>query len=161
MQLSLLAVPIIFIALSKINNRNMGLVHAQIELVNTKDVLLSEEGYIKSDEIRKMNLEVLVDTGAYMFCINETIKLQLGLKVIGHEIAELANGHKETYEIVGPVTINFANRQTICRAFVLPGDSVPLLGAIPMEDMDVLVHPRTQQLLVNPDHPNIPQKSLR
>jgi hypothetical protein len=28
--------------------------------------------------------------------------------------------------------------------------SEPLLGAIPMEDMDVLIHPKLQQLVINP-----------
>ncbi len=35
------------------------------------------------------------------------------------------------------------------------GDSVPL-GAVPMEDMDVLISPSQQALNVNPESPNIP-----
>ena len=34
------------------------------------------------------------------------------------------------------------------------GDEV-LLGVVPMEDMDVLVSPATQTLVVNPANPNI------
>ena len=30
-----------------------------------------------------------------------------------------------------------------------------LLGAIPLEDMDLIVHPKTYQVLPNPDNPNI------
>ncbi len=37
---------------------------------------------------------------------------------------------------------------------MLPGDSEPLLGAIPMEEMDVLIHRQRQELVVNPEHPN-------
>lgn len=35
------------------------------------------------------------------------------------------------------------------------GDSV-LLGAIPLEDMDLIVNPRLQTITVNPEIPNIP-----
>jgi len=55
--------------------------------------------------------------------------------------------------VVAPVELRFKNRATTCRAIVLPGDSEPLLGAIPMEDMDVLIHPLRQELILNPDHP--------
>lgn len=48
----------------------------------------------------------------------------------------------------------FANRKAACNAFVLPGNSEPLLGAIPMEEMDVMIHPQRQELVVNPEHPN-------
>ncbi len=58
------------------------------------------------------------------------------------------------YDVVGPIHVHFANRKATCNAFVLPGDSEPLLGAIPMEEMDVLIHPLRQELIVNPEHPN-------
>jgi hypothetical protein len=44
---------------------------------------------------------------------------------------------------------------------VLQGDSEPLLGAIPLEDMDVLIHPLRQELIVNPDHPYFAQMKLK
>jgi hypothetical protein len=39
-------------------------------------------------------------------------------------------------------------------ALVLPGDAEPLLGAIPMEDLDVCINPLRQELVVNPDSPD-------
>jgi len=56
-------------------------------------------------------------------------------------------------ELINTVDVENA-RKAICTAFVLPGDSEPLLGAIPMEEMDVLIHPKRQELVVNPEHPN-------
>jgi hypothetical protein len=47
------------------------------------------------------------------------------------------------------------------RAIVLPGDAEILLGAIPMEDMDVLIDPRQQKLVVNPKHPYVATKHLK
>ena len=53
------------------------------------------------------------------------------------------------------------NRQSTCRAMVLPGDNEPLLGSIPMEDMDVLIHPQRQELIVNPEHPYFAQMKMK
>lgn len=139
----------------------MGLVYADLEIVNSDDIALAIHGYLQKENIRKANVRALVDSGAYMMCINENIKNQLGLKVITTQVAELANGMKETYEIVGPIEVNFKNRSTSCRAMVLPGDSEVLLGAIPMEDMDVVIDPKMQTLGLPPDRPYMAQKSLK
>ena len=139
----------------------MGLVYAEIELVNSGDIELTARGFMNEKDIRKTTVKALVDSGAYMMCINENIKNQLGLRSIGKQVAELANGQKETYEIVGPVEVVFLNRSTSCRAMVLPGDSEVLLGAIPMEDMDVVIDPLMQTLMLPPDRPYLAQKSLK
>ncbi len=55
---------------------------------------------------------------------------------------------------VRKLRVKFANRTATCSAFVLPGSSEPLLGAIPIEEMDVVIHPTRQQLIVNPEHPD-------
>jgi hypothetical protein len=74
---------------------------------------------------------------------------------------QLANGTIEEYDVVGPIQVRFKNRKTICYAMVLPESNEALLGAIPKEDMDVLIHPLRQELLVNPDHPYYAQMSLK
>lgn len=139
----------------------MGLVYANIELINSGDVEVARRGFIKKNEIRKARVKALVDSGAYMLCINQSLKEQLGLPLIDTQVAELANGMKERYEIVGPVEVIFENRSTSCRALVLPGDAEVLLGAIPIEDMDVIIDPKNQKLKVHPLRPYIAQKSLK
>jgi clan AA aspartic protease len=139
----------------------MGLVYAEIELFNTEDIGLVNRGYLKSEEIRKTKVRALVDSGAYMLCLNERIVNQLGLRFIMKQTAQLANGAIEDVDIVGPVEVKFLNRSTSCRAMVIPGDNEVLLGAIPMEDMDVIIDPRDQQLKLPPDRPYMAQKSLK
>ena len=101
-----------------------------------------------------MNLNVLVDSGAYMMAINETIRSQLEILFVEKRKVQLADSRVVEYDVVGPVMIRFANRKATCKTFVLPGDSERLLGATPMEEMDVLIHPLRQELIVNPEHPN-------
>ena len=132
----------------------MGMVYADIEIINTEDLMLARRNKIGLDEIRSLKLNVLCDSGAYMMAINETIKGQLDLQVVEKRKAVMANGDVEEFDVVGPIDIRFKNRKATCNAFVLKGDSEPLLGAIPMEEMDVLIHPLRQELIVNPEHPN-------
>ncbi|MEK7729101.1 MAG: aspartyl protease family protein [candidate division KSB1 bacterium] len=137
----------------------MGLVHAEIELINAEDVGAARRGFIKSQDVRRMTVNALVDSGAYMMVIPEHVRLQLGVEIIEHSEAEYANGEIETVPVVGPIVIKFANRRTVADAMVL-GNQV-LLGSIPMEAMDVVIHPRTQTLMVNPENPTMPKMIVK
>jgi clan AA aspartic protease len=94
-------------------------------------------------------------------CINENIQEQLKLPVVERRKGQLANGSIVEYDVVGPIEVKFKNRRCSVDAMVLPGENEPLLGAIPMEDMDVLIHPYKQELVVNPDHPYYAQMKLK
>ncbi len=139
----------------------MGLVYADIELINGEDIALARRHVIGQEEIKRMHVTALVDTGSYMLAINESIQEQLQLPVVEKRKAQLANGQIIECEVVAPVELRFKNRQTTCRAMVLPGDSEVLLGAIPLEDMDVLIHPLRQELIVNPEHPYFAQMKMK
>lgn len=139
----------------------MGLVYADIELINGGDLEMARRNIIGQEEVKRMHVNALVDTGSYMLCINENIQEQLQLPVVEKRKAQMANGSIVECEVVAPLEVRFKNRATTCRAMVLPGDSEPLLGAIPLEDMDVLIHPLRQELIVNPDHPYFAQMKLK
>lgn len=139
----------------------MGLIYADIELVNADDLALAKKNVIGEEEIKRISTKMLVDTGAYNLCINETIQQQLDLPFVEKRKGVSANGHIEEYDVVGPVQVLFKNRKTVCYALVLHGDNEPLLGSIPLEDMDVLIHPLREELIVNPDHPYYAQMKLK
>lgn len=139
----------------------MGLIYADIELTNTFDQELAKRNLIGHDEIKKMNLNILVDTGAIMLSINETIQEALQFPIIDKRRVQLANGEYIQLDVAGHIGIKFKNRSCIVSAFVLPGDSEPLLGAIPMEEMDVVIFPQQQIMDVNPKHPDFAVLSLK
>lgn len=120
----------------------MGLIHAEIGLRNPK---LEDKNYI----IQKC----LVDTGALHLCIPKHIQIQLQLDEFDKKEVTLADGRRELVPYVGPIEVSFKNRKGFTGALVL-GDEV-LLGAIPMEDMDLVVIPSRRVLDVNPQNPNI------
>ena len=132
----------------------MGHVYAEIELINSTDLVLARQHMIGEEEIRRMRVTMLVDSGAYMLTINQNIQEYLQLPFRERKRCEIADGRIIECDIVGPVDIKFENRRTACTAFVLPGDSEPLLGAIPLEEMDVLIDMKRQELVVNPKHPD-------
>lgn len=139
----------------------MGLVHAEIELINGLDAALCNAGRLDKEDVRKMKVLVLVDSGAYMMAINKDIQTQLDLRKVGEKEAILANGTSRKLDIVGPLDLKFENRETTVRAMVLPGNAEVLLGAIPMEDMDVVIDLKNQTLIVNPESPYIPKMPLK
>jgi clan AA aspartic protease len=133
----------------------MGLTYAEITLANATDVGMARRGVIEKEDVRQMNVSALVDSGAYMLTFDETIKRQLGLDVFETLEIELADGSHQECEIVGPVILRFKNRRTTCDALVLPGATEVLFGAIPLEGLDVLIDPKTQELVVHPLRPYI------
>ena len=139
----------------------MGMIYADIQLTNCDDLALARRQLLDSSKVRSMQVKANVDSGAYMLCLNERVATQLDLPVINRQVAELADGTSRELNVVGPVEIRFANRITNCNAMVLPGECEILLGAIPMEDLDVIIHPREQKLVVNPAHPFVPSKPVR
>ena len=139
----------------------MGLVHAYVILINGDDLALSRRYIIGEEEIRQMPVKMLVDTGSFNLCINEEIQAQMQFPVVEKRKALTADGRILECDMVSNVEVRFKNRATTCRAMVLPGDCEPLLGAIPLEDMDVLIDPQRQELIVNPDHPYFAQMSLK
>ena len=137
------------------------MVYAEITLINGGDLEMAKRHLIGQEEVRQMTVTMAVDSGAYMMAINETIQAQLNLSFIEKRKAIMADGSVNEYDVVGPIQVKFANRTATCSAMVLQGNNEPLLGAIPMEEMDVIIHPRRQELLVNPEHPNYAQLSMK
>jgi clan AA aspartic protease len=145
----------------KTGKNDMGLVFAEIELTNGGDAYMFRQGMIEEAEIKQIMVNALVDSGAYMLTINNDVRNQLDLPFIEKQLATLADETQVEIDIVGPVDVRFENRSTTCRAVVLPNAGEVLLGAIPMEDMDVLIHPREEKLVVNPKHPYVANKYLK
>jgi len=111
----------------------------------------------RKPELAPLSIQALADTRAVQLCLPVHIALQLQLETVEQKEVTLADGHKKRVPYVGPVEIRFANRTGFTCALIL-GDE-PLLVALPQEeagqDMDLVVHPRTRTVTVNPLNPNI------
>ncbi|MDR3337252.1 MAG: retroviral-like aspartic protease family protein [Treponema sp.] len=124
----------------------MGIVHSEIVLKNAWDAGNAEKGLVPEKEVRTVAVNALVDTSAGTLVINEEIRQRLGLSIKGLRESTLADGSKETYQVTEPVYVQWENRDTACMAVVIPDADNVLLGAIPLEDMDLIVDPVRQRL---------------
>ena len=124
----------------------MGSVYAEITLKNAFDVRREREGLIKDTEVRSLVVNALVDTGAGTLVINEAISEKLGLESRELHESTLADGSKHIYTRMEPVSINWKNRESTLMPTMIPGADLVLLGAIALEDMDLIVDPKEEKL---------------
>jgi clan AA aspartic protease len=129
----------------------MSIVHTEITLKNEIDAAFAEKGYIKEDEIRQITTQAIVDTGAWTLVINNETCEKLGLREQGYGEANLADGHKGEFPMVGPLEIRWKNRRFTCDALVMPDAPDILLGAIPLEGMDLTINPKRELVGVHGD----------
>ena len=115
----------------------MGLIYGTVQLSNPS-----------SPELQGLEVRALADSGAVHLCIPEHVAIQLQLRELEQREVILADGHRRTVPYMGPIEVRFANRRCFTGAMVL--------GAIPMEDMDLVLRPQLQSITVNPESPNIP-----
>ena len=125
----------------------MSLVYTEITLKNSIDVANVMSGIAKDHSVRQATVRALVDTGAWTLVINETTRKKLGLHIFKTAKGTLADGTKSEYCLAGPVEVNWKNRSTNCDALILPEADEILLGAIPLEAMDLMIHPRTEEVV--------------
>jgi len=126
----------------------MGLTYSKIKLSNPRLPLLNA-----------VELTSLVDTGALMLCIPQSVAHQLELEELEKRPITIADGSSHQVPYVGPIRVDFENRFCFVGALVIGNET--LLGAVPMEDMDLVVHPATQKLMPNPLHPNKPGYTIK
>jgi clan AA aspartic protease len=124
----------------------MGTVYTDITLKNGSDLVRLQDGNIKDKDVRSITVNALVDTGAGTLVINDNICQKLGLSIEGSRTAYLADGEQASCKVTEPVRIYWKDRDATCRAWVLPGGDEVLLGAIPLEEMDLAVDPVNQKL---------------
>ena len=120
----------------------MGLIRTKIRLSNPSD-----------QSVRAMEVDALVDTGAQFLCLPAVIADELKVQTESIRRAIVANGTREDCRYVGPVRVQFENRRCIAGALVM-GDEV-LLGAMPMQDMDLVIAPLIHKVTPNPESPDI------
>ena len=126
----------------------LGLANAKVELRSPR-----------FPELEAVKIDALADTGAVHLCIPPHIQIQLQLEEMDTKEVTLTDGSRKPVPYVGPIELRYGNRVGFAGALVM-GDE-PLLGVIPMEDMDLVVVPRTRQVIVNPLNPNVASSIAR
>jgi clan AA aspartic protease len=140
----------------------MGYVYAEIELTNEDHVALHRHGMLAENEIKRVTCKALVDSGAWDLVISEEVRQRLNLPLIERRVVKMADESLMELDVAGPIEVRFKHKKTIVdAAVIMPGTSEVLLGAYPMEGLDVMIDPKGERLLVNPPWPNNPKAYIR
>ena len=139
----------------------MGEVRVSAEFKNDGDIFLYEEGKIKEEEIRHLEIEAMVDTGAVMLLLPEDMVEALGLKIIDRVIVTLANDEKIELDVAGTISLSICNRKMKTDCLVGPPRCEPLIGQIVLERLDLVLDPLKQSISPRPESPYLPSLKLK
>ena len=130
----------------------MGEVRVMVRLSNAADMALVRRNLMQPAEIRAVEADALVDTGAVTFVLPSLVVERLGLARPFKQVAEYADGRREEVDVTEPVFVELLGRHTVEEALVL-GDEV-IVGQTILEKTDLYVDCRQKRLLPNPAHPD-------
>jgi len=128
----------------------------QVKLWNYADIYNVEQGLITPDQVRREELEALVDTGAMTLVIPIDVCRRLRLRPLRTTQVELADGSFCEMTWFQGVWIEILGRGMTCDVLAAPEGTMPLIGQIPLEGLDLVVDPRSREVRTNPAHPDGP-----
>ena len=108
------------------------LVYAEIGLINGGDFIDSLRRRINENQIKFLKVKMRIDPKVTMLAINEKIQSELQLPIVDKRKLRISDDSLAEFDIVAPVEVRFWNRSAMCSAIVLPGNSEPILGLIPL-----------------------------
>jgi clan AA aspartic protease len=132
----------------------MGEVRVMVRLSNAADMALVRRNLMRPEDIRAVEADALVDTGAVTFVLPSLVVERLGLARPFKQVAEYADGRRDEVDVTEPVFVELLGRHTVEEALVL-GDEV-IVGQTILEKTDLYVDCRQKRLLPNPAHPDQP-----
>lgn len=138
----------------------MGKTVTRIRLSNSTDYNLRDAGVLAPEQVRTLELDALVDTGATTLAIPQDAADALGLVEKRKRRVRLADGNVVEFPVVLGLVVEILGRDTVCEAVVLPAGTTPLLGQIPLEALDLIVDPSSREVRVNPASPDAPLLDL-
>lgn len=129
----------------------MGRIVTKIKVENLADLLLMERGDLSLKEIRQIEMEALVDTGATLLCLPAKAIADLGLSPLGTRRATTATGLIERRVFQG-ARLTILNRTCTVDVMELENGVPALIGYIPLENLDLQPDPQKKTLVPNPEH---------
>ena len=119
----------------------------EVELSNQEDLFRAKVGLIPPEQVRRVRLRGVVDSGATRLVIPEAIALQLGVETSGSAKVRYADGHTADRAIVKDIHLAYGGRESVFNAIVEPGRESALIGDIVLEDLDFLIDCGGQRLV--------------
>ena len=125
----------------------------KIQLANHRDMILAQAGLIAAADVRRAELEGEVDPAIMRMVLPTAVADQLGLPRVGKVSVRYADDRREEREVVGAVDLTLVGRNGVFSATLEPNRTTALVGAIVMEELDLLIDCANRS--VYPRDPNI------
>ena len=133
--------------MTQMKERGMGRFAVEVELANDEDLVRAKAGLIRPEEVRRMKIRGVVDSGATRLVIPQSVARQLGLEIVGNARARYADGRVADRATAKRVNLSYGGRDSVFNAIVEPARESVLVGAIVLEDLDFLIDCTNQRLV--------------
>ena len=120
---------------------------AEIEVANYEDLVLARRGLLPEGQVRREKIEGLVHSGATKLVLPEAVVKRLGLSLGNPIKVRYADGRRATRREVKGVFVQLLGRDGTFTAICEPKRDTSLIGAIILEDLDLLVDCVTQRVI--------------
>lgn len=130
-----------------IGEKTMGRFAVEVEVANSSDVALADEGKLSHDKVRRAIIRGVIDPGASRLVLPASVVASLGLPRSGRTKVKYADGRSAWRDNVYNAWLSIQGRQSTCVAIVEPKRDSALIGAIVLEDLDFLVDCKNQKLV--------------
>jgi clan AA aspartic protease len=119
----------------------------EFEVTNFGDIENVRRKKLKSEEVRRVTIRGVVDSGAAKFVLPKSVVQKLGLSIVDKLKVRYADGRSATRSVATGAQVELLGRQGIFNAIVEPNCDTALIGAIVLEDLDLLVDSTHQRLV--------------
>lgn len=137
----------------------MGEVRTKVRLTNLTDAHAAAAGQLSEEQVRHLDVDALVDSGAVRSCVPAPLVEQLGLRPYKLQVVEYVDGRKDSVGVADGIRFEILHRTSSDDALVV-GDEV-LIGQTLLEKMDLLVDCAGRRLIPNPAHPDVAVNKLK
>ena len=118
--------------------QKMGRFSVNVKVSNHLDQADARRGILSPDKVRTATVSGIVDTGATRLVLPESVVLQLGLPKSGKVTVRFADGRQDEKDVAGDAQVEIQGRSGVFSAVIEPGRSDALIGAIVLEELDLV-----------------------
>lgn len=111
---------------------------------------------IRKGEITPLELEAQIDNGSVRVVLPKSIAEHLKLEIRGSVNVRYADMRKAKRDVAFGLMVEIMGRETVTTAIIEPRRTVPLIGQIVLEDLDLWIDSKNGKLIPNPESPDVP-----
>ena len=130
----------------------VGRFSVELEIANKDDIVMMRRGLLPPDQVRRQTIQGIVDSGANKLVLPQSFVKQLGLPLLDKIKVRYADGRTAQRHEADSAYVGLSGRHGTFTAIVEPKRTTALVGAIVLEDLDLLVDCANRR--VEPRDPN-------